>query len=116
LTELKEAVQLDPTSLQAYLFLGMAAKESGDFDRALNSLSCAPALNPNLFPAYVGQGIVLFRMGRLEDGFQQLDSALELGPQAAQGGGNVDEAIRELQKVIELLPQSARARYNLALA
>jgi tetratricopeptide (TPR) repeat protein len=52
--------------------------ERGKVDDAHREFQRAKTLDPNYTPAYIGLGIVLGRMGRIDDGLKTLDMASEM--------------------------------------
>src|SRR4029078_11202529 len=52
LTDLNEAIRLDPQNVQAFYHRGNTYYDKRDFNRATDDLSRAIALDPNFAPAY----------------------------------------------------------------
>jgi tetratricopeptide (TPR) repeat protein len=81
LTELDHALQLDPKSLSAHLFLSLYWQRQGQLDQALGYLKKAAALYPDHPTLQTEMGHVLALQGDLEAAQQAYQKATELAPQ-----------------------------------
>ncbi len=89
--EFRKAIQLDPTSAEAYKSLGDLLRLSPRrlFDQAVEAYTKAIELQPDFAEAYVGRG------------------------DAWQAKGNYDHAVAEYKKTIDLDPENARVHVSL---
>src|SRR5262249_40245990 len=114
LTELGEAVQLDPAAGANYAFLGTALRETGDLEGARRNLQCAIALLPSFSATYIDLGIAYLRSGDMDKGIGQLEAGLHVpvpsGPAPAW-----DTAIADLRKALAGKPDSSEAHNVLGL-
>jgi tetratricopeptide (TPR) repeat protein len=80
LTELEHALQLDPKSLSAHLFLSMYWQRQGQLDQALAYLEKATAVYPNHPALQTEMGHILALQGDLEAAEGAYKKATELAP------------------------------------
>jgi len=91
--EFQKAIELNPDNGSAHVNLGHMLEEMGGHrPEAIAELTKGIELAPKSYDGHNIYGVILARMGKL------------------------DEAIAELQKAVELSPQSAECRYNLGRA
>jgi tetratricopeptide (TPR) repeat protein len=81
LAELEHALQLDPESLSAHLFLSLYWQRQGQLDQALDYLDKAATLYPDHPALQTEIGHVLALQGDLEAAQQAYQQAIELAPQ-----------------------------------
>jgi len=81
LADLEHALQIDPKSLSAHLFLSLYWQRQGQLERALAYLDKAVALYPNNPALRTETGRVLALQGNLETAQQAFQQAIELAPQ-----------------------------------
>lgn len=91
LEEFKAAVRADPTSAQAYVWLGITENQLGHFRDAVVAFQAALKLDATSQAAHYNLSLSLARLGKNQ------------------------EAIRELYKVVRVSPDMADAQYNLAV-
>ncbi|WP_297367166.1 tetratricopeptide repeat-containing glycosyltransferase family protein [Acidocella sp.] len=70
-------------------------------------------------------GIVSYRLGRLDEAIERMETAQEIAPNVAlyprnmcevyRGAGRLEEAVKAGRRAVELAPQDSRALFNLAL-
>jgi tetratricopeptide (TPR) repeat protein len=124
---LLRALQQKPQSGPAYYFLGLAKKARGDLDGALETFTKTIEINPSHAPAYANVGHVLIRMGRYDEGLDQVRYAIRLSPkdpalagwqtfggEAEIARGNDDAAVEWLTRAVTLSPRRIHARALLA--
>jgi tetratricopeptide (TPR) repeat protein len=120
----KRAIEIDPNYARAYSYLGMALKEKGERDAALEAFRKAVQLNPTDYLwTYTNIGSLLTEKGECDAALAALARALEMDPKYAWGytcvgkanlaKGDYDAAIAAFQKSIELDPNDARSRDGL---
>ncbi|MFN4028660.1 MAG: tetratricopeptide repeat protein [Acidovorax temperans] len=76
-------LQEPPRSPRALLGLGMALVGKGDAHKALPVFDELLASAPSA-PAHYGRGVALYRMGKVEEGLKELDTAIKLDPRNPQ--------------------------------
>ncbi len=80
LLELKRAIELDPTSIAAYLFMGMYWRRQDRYDQALASLQTAVEIEPENPILQVELGEVLATLGDLNAALNAYRKASQLAP------------------------------------
>ena len=108
------AVRLDDSSAEARTSLGDAFLVFNEWDGAEREFKRALELNPRYATAHQWYGILLFRMGRLEEALREVLLAGELDPVSPQikvftgkvydSMGEHDKAEEQLQNALELDP------------
>ncbi len=73
----------DNPSVEAYLNLGNAYTERGDFGGAVAAYKKGLAINPNHPATLANLGVALYQMGRFDEAQQQFEKALKLNPDDA---------------------------------
>ena len=91
----QQALQLDPSSAEAWFKLGLAFQDSGHPDRAAEAYRRALALRPELAEAETNLGVVLQELGDLEAAKQAYGRAINLMPSAF---GRVAQALTTAPK------------------
>ena len=109
-----ETQRLNAKLLRAYLGLGAALRESGEFEKAERTLREAVELDPGRPDTYLALALVYKDWGRSAEAEKALHRAIELGPDQADahrtlGGmlsedGRYEEAVGVLQRAAELEP------------
>jgi tetratricopeptide (TPR) repeat protein len=120
ISELKEAIRLDPHDSQALAALGLAMLQSGNLQEAAANLEEAVRLNPDSQSAVSNLAKVYQRQGRGEEAasvmekfhnLYDLKSARQkIGPLRARGmeaydAGRLDEALESFREVLRLAPR-----------
>jgi Flp pilus assembly protein TadD len=77
---LRRAIELDPKDDEAHLLLGRAARLAGEFDRALDYLNVAVAIDPTLRNLQNERAMVLFAKERYEESESVVRLAIEQYP------------------------------------
>jgi tetratricopeptide (TPR) repeat protein len=117
----EKAVELDPSSSNAWVALADARSEGWDWNGAEEEYRRAIALNPNNAQAHHGLGCILETMGRQDEGWKEYQMAQELDPNqdhlalALYGRGEFDRAIEIRQKIALRDPGESTNHYFLAL-
>jgi eukaryotic-like serine/threonine-protein kinase len=122
----RRAVELDPNSSEVHSTLGKGLEWlDWDLAGAEREYKRALELNPDDATAHHRYGVFLVVSGRTDEGFKELNRALELDPASlpvnADLGGyycsalrDPDRGIRQLKKTIELAPDWPRAHFFLS--
>jgi lipoprotein NlpI len=102
-----------------YNNLGVAWKDKGDLDRALDNYERAIAADPRLANAYNSRGAALGSKGDLDSALRDFDRAIELNPELGsayenrgalrRSRGDLDWAIKDLGEAIRLHPDVERS-------
>lgn len=79
LSDLTEAIALDPSSPYLYYNRGNVYVERIDYQHAVADYNKAIELDPNLAEAYFNRGLALVRMKKAQEGIADLSKAGELG-------------------------------------
>jgi TolB-like protein/DNA-binding winged helix-turn-helix (wHTH) protein len=117
----EKAVELDPSSSDAWAALGQAKNDTWDWNGAEEEYRRAIALNPNNAQAHHGLGDILDTTGRLDEGWKEYQVAQQLDPNqdhlalALYGRGEFDRAIEIRQKIAQRDPGEGINHYFLAL-
>jgi len=112
--------QLAPRSANAWSDLGgFYAADRGDYERALHCLRKAVGLNPRHHLAWMAQGVIAMRTGRLQDAERFLTLAVTLAPDKTKIQynmavfevlvGRLESASRRLEYILEREPAAAKA-------
>lgn len=118
------ALAIDPKCSRAFSYKGMAFKESGRSEAALEAFREAAALSPQDYPwAYVNMGMILTDLGQYDEALAALRQGLALIPndgwtytcmgRAYLGKGDVDAAVAAFDKAIEFAPGDDRGHQGL---
>ncbi len=122
----QQILQTDPEHPDALHLLGVIANQVGRNDIAVDLITKAITIKPNLVEAHNNLGNALKILGRLEEAAACHRKALSLKPDyvearynlanACQALGQLDEAIRHYRKVIIEMPDFADVHGNLGNA
>lgn len=77
-----KVIQRNPNSADAYLGLGMAYKELGQYDEAYKATSKAIQLKPSYYQAYYNLGLILEMQGKKQEAIQAYEKFLDEVPGA----------------------------------
>ncbi|MGB8217155.1 MAG: tetratricopeptide repeat protein [Candidatus Methanoperedens sp.] len=126
ITELKEALRLNPDYIEVHNNLGVTYDRMGKPDEAVNELKVALNLNPNYAEAHCNLGNIYTSAGRYEEAAGELEEALKINPELAIGHNNLgniyalqkrnEEAIQEFKEALRINPDYAPAHNNLGNA
>jgi Flp pilus assembly protein TadD len=78
ISELDQAIQLDPDDAEAYNNRGNAFRQNGDLERAIRDYDRAIQLNPNDAYAYINRGLAYARKRENEYAIADFQKVLEL--------------------------------------
>ena len=125
-TQLEQALRLQPADAEAHSNLGTALQQQGQIGAAMQHLREAVRLAPGDDRVRFNLGNALFAAGQLLEATREFRRAIELNPDNEDAHFNLamivgpqnqlDEAVALLRRVIELNPQNADAHRNLAVA
>jgi tetratricopeptide (TPR) repeat protein len=126
LTLWSDTVKKSPDGHNIHNNLGIAYKDLGRIDEAIEEYREALRLNPDLAEAHNNLGLAYYNQGRTDEAIDELKKALGLRPDLVEAHNNLglaydslgrtDEAIDELKKVLRLRPDIATGHYNLGKA
>ena len=122
-TEIREALRINPRYADAHDNLGSALLRLGRTDEAIAQYTEAIRLKPDFAEAHNNLGRALLQAGRAEGAIAEFNETIRLKPDAALPHVNLadvlrrlgrgDEAISHLQAAIRLQPDLAFAHYSL---
>ncbi len=122
---LEKAVAHDPDDARAWLDLGLAHEEIGDWASAEKAYRRATTLDPNFAEPFNNLGVLLREAGKLAEATAMLERAVALDPALAPARFNLALSYEELGKhvdaereylaTIEQLPDDPIPRINLAM-
>jgi class 3 adenylate cyclase/TolB-like protein len=121
------AINIDPTSSNAYARRSSFRRSNGDLEGAMADLNTAFDLNPNEAEAYYRRAFLLFgEFGKIDEAVDDLRMAVSLNPladrylrvygQALLAVGELQEAIKQFESAVELEPESIFSRRDLLIA
>lgn len=118
---------LAPPAEQAETWFARASEWDSDpaqWEDAIDAYRRVVAIDPSYAAAWNNLGLLLHRMGRLDEALEAYRAALEQDPRCCEAAynlgslhedqGAVDEAIAEYRRALELSPDYADAHFNLA--
>ncbi|MCK4532643.1 tetratricopeptide repeat protein [bacterium] len=122
----KKALKLDSDYMLAHYNLGVAYKEKGLYDKAIEEYKEAIRLNPDFAYAHCGLGVAYGKRGLWKKAIEEYKEAIEidldyeyahfnLGLAYEKRGLNT-KATEEFKEVIRINPNLADAHYNLGVA
>jgi adenylate cyclase len=119
--KISRALELDPSSAEAYASLGNAHWLSWNSSEAERELRRAIELNPNYASAHQWLGRMLQATGRIDEGMSELKLAAEVDPlspivlsnygAALSLAGRYSAAIEVIDRALRVQPNSAQALY-----
>jgi tetratricopeptide (TPR) repeat protein len=119
-----EAIRLAPKYDTAFLLLGMASLERGEFVSAEKTIEQAIALSPDNALYHRELGVTFLKQGNIAGSKKELDRALSLDPRAVEAyywrarlfdcEGHSPEAIADLETALALQPTLLDAYSELA--
>lgn len=121
-----QSLNLDPTTVQAHWYRGVALQSLARWQESVMSLSRALELDPSCVPAWKGLGLSMMRMGHLDQSAQCFEQATKLAPGDAEAHNNLgallkdlgrlEDAIASYQRALQAQPHFPEAWNNLGLA
>jgi tetratricopeptide (TPR) repeat protein len=125
ITQIQEAIRLNPESAQAHYNLGIALVKKGQTDEAINQYHEAIHLKPDYAEAHYNLGVTYLKIGQTDKAISQFQEVIRLKPNDADAHynfgnaifskGQTDEAINQYHEAIHLKPDYAEAHYNLGV-
>ncbi|WP_454620436.1 tetratricopeptide repeat protein [Bradyrhizobium cenepequi] len=122
ISDLDEAVRLNPKSGYALASRGVAYRMKGDYDRAMADFDKAICLQPKYGYAFVSRGVAYGIKGNNDRAISDFDEAIRLDTKNAlalanrgvvyREKGDYTRAISDLDKAIQLDPKNALAFAN----
>ncbi|MBI3618754.1 tetratricopeptide repeat protein [Candidatus Peregrinibacteria bacterium] len=100
-----KAKQLDPTSAEPYLGLGLLSTQEGDHEKAYAAYANALEKNPRYAQALLNRGALYFEDGRIDEAIADDRHALQIEPLFAQAAYNLGVALQQRGKLTEALGQ-----------
>ncbi len=123
ISNLKEAIKINPSLEQAHFNLGNAYLKLGQLNDAHKCYSRSLSLNEKVDKTHVQLGIVLDKMNRPEEALPHFIVAFELNPRNVDAlwlmanvlaqQRNYDRAIVSLKQLVSIEPADVRANVNL---
>lgn len=83
------ALRLDPSSSGIHYRLGVLLLSQGQFFPALKELRAAVHQKPDMFLAHNALGLALQKLGELDEGAEQFQTALRINPEYVYAAANV---------------------------
>jgi Flp pilus assembly protein TadD len=122
----RDVARKSPDKARPHNNLGVAYKNEGMFDEAINEYRTALLINPKDVDAHNNLGTAYERMGMFEEAVREIRTAISIDPDFAKGHFNLgvvhaeheqyDKAIEEFQIVLSINPYDAKAHNNLGNA
>ena len=120
--KLTQAIELDPTDVNAYYYRGHAYHTKDNYDKAIADYTESIQLNPKSAKAYNSRGLAHIRKGGSDQAIKDLNKAIQLNPKSAKAynnrgtayrrKGDYDRAITDYTESIQLNPKSAKVYNN----
>jgi len=106
MAEFQKALELNPDNGSAHINLGHILEVMGGHrQEAIDELTKGIELAPKSSDGHNIYGVILARMGKLDDAIAELQKAVELAPQSAECRYNLGRALAASSKFAEALPQ-----------
>ncbi len=122
----QQALKTDSMHPVALHFLGVIAHQTGDNETAIELISKAIVISPNLVDAHNNLGVTLKALERFDEAVISFDRAIAIKPDyaeahynlglALQGMGRLDAAVASYKQALTIIPGYAEAHYNLGIA
>jgi protein O-mannosyl-transferase len=115
-----------PNNPRAHNNLGVALRQAGRMQEAVEQYEQALRIKPDFAAAYNNLGIALRQAGRIQEAIALYEQALRLKPDSAAAhhnlglalrqAGKVQEAIGHYEQALRIKPDYAEAHYDLGVA
>jgi protein O-GlcNAc transferase len=122
----RQILEVNAEHVGAIHHLGVIAQQSGRYDAAIELISKAIRLKPDVAEAHSNLGIALMAKWRVAEAIEAYRRAIQIKPDFAEAyshlasammaGGRLDGAIASCRKAIELKPGYLAAYNNLGIA
>jgi tetratricopeptide (TPR) repeat protein len=126
LTLWSDVIEKDPTVHFAFNNRGLAYREAGAYDRAMEDYNRAISLKPDFFRAYNNRGVILIERGMLDEALDDFNRASELNPDFYETymnrgvvydkKGLFDKAMDDFSMAVSLNPRSYKTFINRGVA
>ena len=126
ISDLNQAILLNPKFTEAYYNRGRTYDEKGDLDRAISDFNQTILLNPKFTDAYSCRGLAYFDKGDIDRAISNLNQAILLNPEDAMAysnrglayfnKGDLDRAFSDYNQAILLNPKNSTAYGNRGFA
>jgi len=126
LTQLNQALALDPENGSALARRGMVKTRLNDTDEALKDFDLAIKLDPGNFSAYLGRGLLYRQLKNTEASLADLNEAIKLAPQMPAlylargmtyaGAGLTKKAVEDFTQTLQMDPNAYGAYMERAYA
>ena len=123
LSKVETLIPLYPKSAILFNIRGIALKNKGDLEGAINSYKQAIKIEPNFADAYLNLGAAMTNKGNFEAAIESCKKAIKIQPGFAEAylnmsialmkKGDLDGAIDNSRKAVKLKPDFAEAYHNL---
>jgi tetratricopeptide (TPR) repeat protein len=108
--EFRKAIELNPENGSAHVNLGHMLEEMGGHrPEAIAELTKGIELAPKSSDGHNIYGVILARMGKLDEAIAELQKAVELSPQTAECRYNLGRALAASNRFTDALPQFLEA-------
>ena len=124
--DFKRATESDPTRFEYVQSLAGVLLRVGQLTSALDALSSAVGMAPNVAAVHGDRGVVLKRLGRLDEAVDAYQTAIDLDTNFAPAYANLSDAYLELgqpgqavryaRKAVALLPRHPQSYLQLGVA
>ena len=123
---LNSAIEMNPDSAEAHMYLGVALASKGSVAEGIAALNRALVLEPASTRAHHNLGTVLMQSGQIPAARREFEKVLELDPYFSEAhnnlglilsqDGQMEKAIDHFRIASELNPEYLEALFNLGLA
>ncbi len=113
---------ISPDHLDALHLLGVAAAQTGNYQRAVDLIAKAISINPDVAALYINHGNALKELGQLETALTSYNKAIELQPDLPEAHysqaivlqlmNRLDSAVVSYNHAISIYPDYAEAYYG----
>jgi len=125
-TAYRRALEIKPDSADAHNSLGIALKDLGQLNDAIDCYHRALELRPDYADAHYNLGNALIALGQLDEAVVSYRRAIALKPGFADAYSNLGSALKDIgqyegalesyRRALELIPASAEAHSNVGAA
>ena len=109
LNDANKALSFKPDDAEAYNNMGIALKEQGKPEEAIEAYNKALAFKPDYVDAYNNMGIALKDQGKLEEAIEAYNKALVIKPDYAEVYNNMGNALQDQSKLKEAIEAFKKA-------